>query len=308
MRGAIAALILIFVLSACNLSADSVTPTAESVPSLQPPPFTLEATVDLNAPTALPGIVPQPTNGNGLLPTRTPFGNLLPLNPNATPLAIPTSSTGETATVSLPIAGSQVMAGNLQINGVVSGLARDEFTLLLLDSDGRVLNQQLITVQNPNQIRDVPWSASMTTSNYLGAAEVRLVARNPLDQEIVLARVPITLVQNTGAVSAPAVPQAVSGATASIDSPPDNGTFSGSVLQVSGMAGGFADNQFVVALVAPDGVVINSQIINLTGAGTNTVPWSAALDTNGYRGRAEIRAFPSSGSSTTLDSVQITIQ
>jgi hypothetical protein len=221
---------------------------------------------------------------------------------------VPTSATGERATISLPIAGSSVVAGNLQISGVVTGLANDAFTLQLVDANGQLLNAQAISVQNPNQIADVPWAATMTTGTYVGAAEVRLVAQNALNQEVLLSRVPFTLVAD-GAANLPPVLQNASASTVSIISPPDNGTFSGSVLQVSGIAGGFPNAQFVVALVMPDGTVLNSQIVTITSADVSTmVPWSAALGTNNYHGRAEIRAFGSSGSSATLDNVQITIQ
>jgi hypothetical protein len=226
-------LALVLLVSACNLSNDIPTPTNQIIPT--PIQLTQNATLE-NAPTALPGVVPQPTLGNGVLPTRTPFGNAVPINPNSTGLAVPTSATGEHATISVPIAGSSVVAGNLQISGVVTGLANDAFTLQLVDGSGQLLNAQAITVQNPNQIADVPWAATMTTGTYVGGAELRLVAQNALNQEVLLARVPFTLVAG-GAVNPPVANQNASAPTVSITSPPDNGTFSGSVLQVSGTAG-----------------------------------------------------------------------
>src|SRR5690349_11821388 len=155
--------VLVVLLSACNLSNDVPAPTRELI--LTPIVPTQNATLD-TAPTALPGIVP--TLANGVLPTRTPFGNTLPVNPTPMSLAVPTSATGERAEIDLPIANSSVVAGNLQISGIVSGLASNAFTLQLLDASGQLMNAQAITVQNPNQVADVPWAATMTTGTYVG--------------------------------------------------------------------------------------------------------------------------------------------
>src|SRR5829696_9216422 len=92
-------LALLVLLSACNLSNDVPAPTNEII--LTPVQPTQNATL-VNAATALPGVVPQPTLGNGVLPTRTPFGNAVPINPNTPSLAVPTTTTGERATISLP--------------------------------------------------------------------------------------------------------------------------------------------------------------------------------------------------------------
>jgi hypothetical protein len=55
--------------------------------------------------------------------------------------------------------------------------------------------------------------------------------------------------------------------------------------------------------------VLNSQLITLTGAEQNVVPWSATLGTGGYRGRAEIRAvIVSGGQQVTLTSATVNLQ
>ncbi len=314
-------LIIAALLAACNLSDDEA-PTGPTLP----PTFesaTIEAqpTIDPNLPTALPGVPPLVTPG--VLPTRTPFGNLLP-----TPLpviggsgstgalipgAVATSATGESATISSPANGASVPVGVLQVSGVVVGLPRDEFDLILTDSNGRVLNSQHITLQNPNAVAEVPWSASMTTGSYTGPAVIEVVAVNALDQEIPIARISINLTSTTSgslpASSGVGVGGRSSSPVASISSPAQNAVVNGTV-QVNGVAGGIPDNQFVVVLVAPDGNVLNSQLVTLTNDDyTNVVPWSIALGSSGYRGQAEIRAFASvNGAQVTLTSLPITIQ
>ena len=62
-------------------------------------------------------------------------------------------------------------------------------------------------------------------------------------------------------------------------------------------------------LLDASGTVLNSQIITLTGAEQNAVPWSASLGTSGHTGAAEIRAvIINNGQQTTIASVTVTLQ
>lgn len=323
MRIALALALAALLLAACNLSDDVPSgPTAQPTGD-QPPGLATDA----NLPTPLPGVLPPQTPG--VLPTRTPFGNALPTSAPLigapvgagtlapTPGAVATSPTGETAAITSPANGANVTVGVLQVSGVVVGLARDEFDLILTDASGSVINSQHITLQNPNAVAEVPWSASMTTGAYTGPAQVEVVGINALDQEIPLARISITL--TTSAASAPGSLPVSSGVgvggrsstpVASFSSPSANAVVSGGSIQVNGVAGGIPDNQFVVVLVAPDSRVLNSQLVTLTNDDyTTVVPWSLSLGTSGYTGSAEIRAFATvSGAQTTLTSIPVTIR
>lgn len=298
-------LALAALLAACNLSDDNA-PLGPTLPPTFESTLPDVPTADPNQPTALPGVPPAITPG--VLPTRTPFGNLLPTplpviggadGAATAPDAVPTSPTGERAVITNPANGAAVQIGVLQISGVVVGLPRDEFDLILTDGSGRVLNSQRITLQNPNAVAEVPWSASMTTGSYTGTARVEVIATNQLSQQLTLARVNFNLSSSTGngtlgslpASSGVGVGGRSSSPVASFSSPAPNATVSGSI-QVSGAAGGIPDNQFVVVLVAPDERVLNTQLVTLTNDDyTSVVPWSLALGTGGYRGPAEIRAF-----------------
>ena len=317
-------LVLALLLAACNLSDDI--PTGPTLPPTFEAATPDAPTADPNLPTALPGVLPPQTPG--ILPTRTPFGSTLPIAPiigapvgggtvMPTPGAIATSPTGETAAITSPANGASVTIGVLQVSGLVVGLARDEFDLILTDAAGSVINSQHITLQNPNAVAEVPWSASMTTGAYTGPAQIEVVGVNALDQELTLARIDITL--TSGAASSGGSLPVSSGVgvggrssspVASFSSPAANAVVTGGRIQVNGAAGGIPDNQFVVVLVAPDGNVLNSQLVTLTNDDyTNVVPWSISLGTSGHRGSAEIRAFATvNGAQVTLTSIPVTVQ
>jgi hypothetical protein len=304
----VVALIIVLLASACTLSdRPSVTPTAADVPTQDIVTATPRPT---DSTTPLPNL---PTQNPNALPTRTPLGGPPPtsmLPNNNQPSALPTSATGESATIINPAEGSTVFAGTLQVNGVVSGLAQNQFTLELRDGSENVLSSQTITVQNQNNVREVTWSAAMMTGPYTGAAEVRLIAKNASGQDVMLASVHFTLGSGGSVINA-GVSQS-STPYGSISNPVDHGTFSGSTIQVNGYAGGIRENQFTLALVASNGSVITNQTITLTNPTyTNVVPWASSLGTAGYSGTAEIRVSAtnaSDGSPVVLDTVLITIQ
>lgn len=320
LRPAIVIACAALLLAACNLSDNVPTGPETLTPPVTPTDASAEVppTAD-SLPTALPGVLPLQTPG--VLPTRTPFGAPAPttlpvIGQPSAPDAVPTSPTGESAVVSSPANGANVPVGVLQVSGRVIGLPRDEFDLVLTDGSGQVLNTQHITLQNPNNVAEVPWSASMTTGSYTGPATVEVVGVNALDQRVVLARVQINL--TSGAASNPGSVPAAGGVSvgsrstvpvASINSPARNMTVT-DPIQVTGAAGGIADNQFVIVLLQPDGIVLNSQLVTLTNDDyTSVVPWSVALGTSGYRGPAEIRAFTTvNNQQITLTNVPITVQ
>jgi hypothetical protein len=293
--------------SACNLNNQVPTPTA--------PPTALE-TEEAGTPAAsvtpLPGINATQNataNATGAM-TRTPFGTA---NPNAvpttlligTPGAFPTPASGERAEITSPVNGASVNAAPLYVSGVAHNLPEDRFTLQVFDSSGQPLTSaQSITLSNPNAVADVPWSASVQVNNYTGSAQIRISARTASAPEAVVGTVNINIIAGSNAVQ----PAGGNGGNA-ITSPVNGSSVSGDPLTVTGTIGGVAENQFTLLLLNAEGIVLNSQIITLSGAETNAVPWSAILGTGGYHGQAEIRAVSiANGQQNTLASIRVTLQ
>jgi hypothetical protein len=281
-------------LSACNLSSSPVATPTTAPASIPPQP---------QPATAAPSLTPLPGVNATAVATRTPFGSSPPTVQSIAPTGqFPTPATGERAEIS----GTAVDGSTLMISGVVHNLSEDKFTLQVFDAnDQPISSEQTITLSNPNHVADVPWSASVMVRGYTGAAQIRISATlaDGTTGVVGTAAVNITPSTPSGAV------QPVSGATVIITAPANDMSVSLNPIIVTGTAGGMADNQFTLLLLDASGTVINSQVITLTGAETNAVPWSASMGTSSYRGRAEIRAVVvSGGQQVTIGSVTVNLQ
>jgi hypothetical protein len=313
-------LLLTLMLSACNLSSDVPgglnTPRGdletEELTTLVP--ITEEAQAGEVTPTGLPGITLSPNTSANRAPTRTPFGLLSTSaapTPNAVTTALPTAPTGETAVISSPAQGASVAPGTIQISGFVYNLPEDRFTLTIVQPDDSPLNSQNITLRNPNQVSEVPWSAAVQITRYTGPAQIRIIARTREGGEMPLAAVDIVIGQegasgSPAATSAPARP--ANSPTGSIDSPRSGEIVAGDPIMVTGTAGGFPGGTFNLELLASDGNVLASIPITLSGSDTAAVPWSAPINTGSYRGTATIRAVVTvNGSPVTLASANVTL-
>jgi hypothetical protein len=291
LRG-LGAAVLVVVLAACSLTqAPTTTPTA--IP-LQPPTATAEQAA--TATLALTSLV----------------------NPSITPLAGVTAtpalggerpSSLQSAVIIAPATGSTVSGNPLQLNGVVYGLPQDSFVLELLNNLGTVINQQTITLRNPNNAPEVSWSAALMTQ-YRGAAVVRLVARDRQGSSYVAATVSITIGEG-GGNSGNTIPQTTNAPFAVITQPVNSATVAGNPIQVSGSAGGIFENVFTLELRAANNTLLNSQNITLTSSDPSlVVPWAASLGTSGYMGQAELRVVylrPSDGQSQALATAVVTL-
>ncbi len=298
MRRLIVAFLGLFI-SACNLSSTPATPTSASTPELPE-----QVTTAAPSLTPLPGIAP--TTGTTAGATRTPFGNnLAPTTQSiATNSAFPTPATAERAEISaITLDGT-----TLYISGIAHNLPENKFTLEVFAADNQpITSAQMITLSNPNHVANVPWSASvMVRSGYTGMAQIRISARLANNTDGVIATASVNIVPGT---PASAVQPAGGAFTGSIRSPENGTSVSANPVSVTGTSGGIPDNTFTLLLLDGSGTIINSQVITLTGAETNAVPWSALLGTSGYRGRAEIRAVAvSAGQQITIASVTVTLQ
>jgi hypothetical protein len=290
--------------SACNLNNQAPTPTV---------PPTSEETEQAGTPSAsvtpLPGV--NATRGATAAVTRTPFGtignNAAPTNLLiATPGSFPTPASGERAEITSPTNGATVATAPLFVSGIVHNLHEDRFTLQIFGDDGQQLTSaQNISLSNPNRVADVPWSASVQVNNYTGAAQIRITARTASGTDAVIGTTDINITPSAVNLVQPAG----SAAGNSITSPANGSSVSGDPLTVTGMIGGVADNQFTLLLLNSEGIVLNSQVITLSGAETTAVSWSASMGTGGHHGQAEIRAVSIvNGQQNTLTSITVTLQ
>ena len=286
MIGRLALLALILLIGACNLSDQTVVETP-GMPTNTPLPTAADLSelgTRMPTPTELPGVgTTQPTTAG----TAGAITGTLP----GVSAPVPTQPTGEGATITSPAAGATISGSPLTLSGMVYNLPQDEFTIQVFSTEGEAIStSQRITLNNPNQVAEVPWSASMMLRNYTGAAQIRLTAQTRAGSEATLAQVDVNIGQGA-AVPVNPNPGAAGGTTGSITSPANGGTVTGDPITVSGTAGGIAENQFTLVLTTQSGVTLNSQTVTLTGGDTGVVPWSASMGTGGYRGSVEIRAF-----------------
>lgn len=302
-------------LLACNLTQQvAITP----IPTDDPDATAIDTDAPAG-PTALPGVDVNPGPGNSA-PTRTPVGTVQPATLGVTSSSadpLPTSETGERASITSPANGSTLFTGTIEISGVVSNLPDDEFQLALVTGSGVPVNEQTITVNNPNNVADVPWTAAMTVSRYTGPAQLRVSARNRNGEMVLLARLDITMAEGDGAGGSLGggggsanADQTATTPTGSITTPADGSTVAGGTLLVSGTAGGFRGEQFNLELVANDGSVLASTPITISSSDyTRIVPWAGSVGTGGYTGPAEIRATVTvNGQVITFASASITLQ
>jgi hypothetical protein len=309
--------LVLLLLSACNLSSDvpagEITPARDENTSATPLSATEEASP--STPTSLSDILLTPNiNASVRSATRPPSASggtqAVPnISANVTPL--PTSPTGESAAISSPTQGMTVAPGTIQISGVVNNLPEDRFTLSLVAPNGSSINTQDISLRNPNNVSEIPWSAAMQITRYTGPAQIRVVARTAEDREMTLAAVDIMIGQGSpsgGAVPTTGSVRSASSPTGTIDSPANGETATGDPIMVTGTAGGFPGGTFTLELLASNGTVLSSIPITLTGSDTAAVPWAAPITTGGYQGQATIRAVVTvNGSEVVLASANVTL-
>jgi hypothetical protein len=99
---------------------------------------------------------------------------IVPGTPNS--IVQPASGTSAVSITS-PANGSSASGDPITVTGTAGGIANNQFTLLLLDGSGTVINSQAITLTGAEQ-NSVPWSASLGTGGFHGSAEIRAVVIN----------------------------------------------------------------------------------------------------------------------------------
>jgi hypothetical protein len=101
---------------------------------------------------------------------------------------------GTFGSITSPAEGANISAGAIEVSGLASGVFENTFTLDLLDNSGTMLNRQIITLNNPYFIDEVPWAATVLTGEYRGAATLKAYTNSAQDgSEIDLGSVNITI-------------------------------------------------------------------------------------------------------------------
>jgi hypothetical protein len=99
----------------------------------------------------------------------------------------------------LPGDGDTVGGDSIPVEGSVSGVFENTFTLVLLDSAENILDEQIITVFNPYFIDEVPYQADLAPGSYTGPAVIRAQITNAEGGDLIeLGSVSITIDSSAG--------------------------------------------------------------------------------------------------------------
>lgn len=83
---------------------------------------------------------------------------------------------GSFALIHLPLDGDTVGGDMIPVQGRASGIAGDQLTVELVDSSNTVIDTQIVTLNNPYVIDEVPWQADLALNEATGAATIRVSA------------------------------------------------------------------------------------------------------------------------------------
>ncbi len=98
-----------------------------------------------------------------------------------------------------PFDGATVGGDTIEVTGTASGLFEGTMQLELTDVDGTLISTMVVTVFNPNLIDEIPWTADLPTSGYLGEATIRAYSVDMADgSEDLIGQVTITLTDAAG--------------------------------------------------------------------------------------------------------------
>ena len=85
---------------------------------------------------------------------------------------------GTFGSITYPVEGSTVGGEQFEVGGTVSGLSDQQVTLQLLAADGTLLDSQVIAIDHPYPLDDVPWSGEMSTDGFIGEAVLQISTSN----------------------------------------------------------------------------------------------------------------------------------
>ncbi len=106
---------------------------------------------------------------------------------------------GSFGSITSPAEGDTVGGDLIEVRGRGSGLFENSLLISLIAEGGAVLDNRIITLNNPYFIDDVPWRVELGTKNHMGAAEIHIFyqSMSTID-EVILDSVPINLTTEAG--------------------------------------------------------------------------------------------------------------
>lgn len=106
---------------------------------------------------------------------------------------------GAFGSISSPSGGSDVGGDQIVVFGTGSGLFENTLIVQLRQADGTVIDEQIVTLNNPYFVDEVVWSTEIMTNGYTGSAELVALYYSAEDgSEVVLQRVAITVSRAAG--------------------------------------------------------------------------------------------------------------
>ena len=90
---------------------------------------------------------------------------------------------GTFGTILSPSPEAVVGGDQIEVIGTASGLFENTLIIALEERDGTLISREIITVNNPNFIDEMLWSADVQTEGYTGNARVRIYYTSARDGE-----------------------------------------------------------------------------------------------------------------------------
>lgn len=81
---------------------------------------------------------------------------------------------GVFASIIAPLEGDTVGGDSIPVEGRASGIESNSLTIELVDSNNTVVDTQLVPLNNPSVIDEVPWSAELNRGQATGSATIRI--------------------------------------------------------------------------------------------------------------------------------------
>ena len=86
---------------------------------------------------------------------------------------------GAFGTVTFPAVGAEVGGDVIPVEGRASGLPGNALTIELIGDDGAAIDSQLVILQNPYYVDDLPWSVTISPQDYVGSATIHVYFSPP---------------------------------------------------------------------------------------------------------------------------------
>lgn len=106
---------------------------------------------------------------------------------------------GTFGSITRPAEGDSVGGDLIEVTGRGSGIFENTLLVSLITEDGAIIDNHILTLDNPNIMDDVPWQVDLATNNYTGPAEIHIFYQSitPVD-EVTLDTIKVTITNEAG--------------------------------------------------------------------------------------------------------------